>query len=152
MKLSYDELLSSCAFGSNLRRYDEDWDNLQAEKKFSDHNSYCHSKTCVKLFSFELHQRLQRSAAAWDADVSPAPVNNNGAGAAGAGGMVFKAGATNVAGGALGGAGGVSKIGEALRGVVRQRKQCPATPRHSPHFALLTPASYVEAHHVTWRS
>jgi hypothetical protein len=58
-----------------LRRYDEDWDNLQAEKKFSDHNSYCHSKTCVKLFSFELHQRqgltlvhfpAQRKRFLWD--------------------------------------------------------------------------------------
>ena len=39
------------------------WDNLQAEKSFSDHNSYCHSKTCMKLFSFELHERIRRAAA-----------------------------------------------------------------------------------------
>ena len=39
-----------------------EWDNLNAEKAFTDHDSYCRSKTCVKLFSFALHERLARAA------------------------------------------------------------------------------------------
>jgi NAD(P)-dependent dehydrogenase (short-subunit alcohol dehydrogenase family) len=37
-----------------------EWDNLNAERRFTDHTSYCHSKTMMKLFSFELHERLAR--------------------------------------------------------------------------------------------
>ena len=37
-----------------------EWDNLNAERRFTDHTSCCHSKTMMKLFSFELHERLAR--------------------------------------------------------------------------------------------
>jgi len=40
-----------------------EWDNLHAQKSFTSHGSYCHSKTCIRVFSFELHERMQRAAA-----------------------------------------------------------------------------------------
>jgi NAD(P)-dependent dehydrogenase (short-subunit alcohol dehydrogenase family) len=40
-----------------------DFDNLECEKSFSNHASYCHSKTMMKLFSFELYERVAAAAA-----------------------------------------------------------------------------------------
>lgn len=37
------------------------FDNINAEQKFTSHEAYCHSKTMMKLFSFELHERVSRA-------------------------------------------------------------------------------------------
>ena len=37
------------------------FDNINAEQKFTSHDAYCHSKTMMKLFSFELHERISRA-------------------------------------------------------------------------------------------
>ena len=37
------------------------FDNINAERSFSNHDAYCHSKTMMKLFSFELHERIGRA-------------------------------------------------------------------------------------------
>jgi hypothetical protein len=55
---------------SNSQTPGVEWDNLQAEKSFSNHDSYCRSKTCMKLFSFALHERIRRASASGDGDES----------------------------------------------------------------------------------
>lgn len=40
-----------------------DFDDLEAEKSYSDHRAYSHSKTMMRAFSFELHARVAALAA-----------------------------------------------------------------------------------------